>query len=87
MNVATGFGGMAAIPSKAETLEATLTGRVLDARCLKDAANALKQDFQPIDDVRATAEYRHRVSANLLHRLSAELYTPDVITTVAQYEH
>ena len=83
----TGFGGMAAIPKRAQALEATLAGRVLDEQCLLDAAVALTQDFQPIDDVRATAEYRSKVSANLLHRLAAEIYTPDVATTVESHGH
>jgi len=77
-----GFGGMAAIPKRAPTLEAVLTGRVLDEQCLEDAAIALKQDFQPIDDVRATAAYRNKVTANLLVRLATELYSPEVATTV-----
>lgn len=83
----TGFGGMAEIPKRAEMLEATLTGRVLDEKCLADAASALRKDFQPIDDVRATADYRNKVSANLLVRLAAELYSQDVTTTVAQHGH
>jgi len=73
---------MAAIPKRAPTLEAVLTGRVLDEQCLEDAAIALKQDFQPIDDVRATAAYRNKVTANLLVRLATELYSPEVATTV-----
>ncbi len=81
----TGFGGMAEIPKRAEMLEATLTGRVLDEKCLADAASALRKDFQPIDDVRATAEYRNKVSANLLVRLAAELYSQDVATTVVHH--
>lgn len=87
VSVSTGFGGMAAIPKPAEALEATISGRVLDEQCIADAEIALKKDFQPIDDVRATAEYRHKVTANLLRRLAAEIYTPDIATTVLQHGH
>lgn len=83
----TGFGGMAAIPKAATALEAVLVGRALDAACLTDAKAALKQDFQPIDDVRASAEYRNLVCENLLTRLATELYSPDVLSTVSAIGH
>jgi len=39
---------------------------------LDDAARVLGEEIRPIDDVRSTAEYRRRVSANLLRRFWAE---------------
>ncbi|MBS0520955.1 MAG: xanthine dehydrogenase small subunit [Proteobacteria bacterium] len=65
------FGGMAATPRRARAAEAAL---------LKDgfaaAAEALRRDFQPIDDWRGTAGYRLQVAANLLRRLELRLADP-----------
>jgi carbon-monoxide dehydrogenase medium subunit len=33
------------------------------------AADALRDEIQPIDDVRSTADYRREVAARVLHRL------------------
>ena len=35
---------------------------------IDDACSALARDIAPIDDIRSTADYRGRVSANLLRR-------------------
>jgi len=82
----TGFGGMAEIPARALALESVLSGSVLDEQCIRAAESALKKDFAPIDDVRASAFYRERVSGNLLTRLAAELYSPEVETLVTEHE-
>jgi CO/xanthine dehydrogenase FAD-binding subunit len=39
---------------------------------IDDAADALKADIAPIDDIRSTADYRQRVAANLLRRFWSE---------------
>ena len=39
---------------------------------IADAREALAREIQPIDDVRSTAEYRRRVSGNLLERFWSE---------------
>ena len=85
VKASTGFGGMAEIPKSASALEKTLVGRTLDKQCIKDAQAALKQDFQPIDDVRASAEYRNLVCENLLVRLATEIVAPDRAVTVTAY--
>jgi len=81
-----GFGGMAEIPARAQALETVLCDKVLDEQCIQAAETALKKDFKPIDDVRASAHYRERVSANLLTRLATELYSPAVETLVTDHE-
>ena len=81
-----GFGGMAEIPARAQALETVLCDKVLDEQCIKAAETALKKDFKPIDDVRASAHYRERVAANLLTRLATELYSPAVETLVTDHE-
>lgn len=67
------FGGMAATPSRAHRAEAALGGRPFDAAALAAAIAALGEDFRPIDDMRASAEYRLQVARNLLRRLWLEL--------------
>ncbi len=67
------FGGMAAIPQRAHRAEAALSGRRFDAAALAAAQAALTQDFQPLSDMRASADYRMRVAQNLLTRLQLEL--------------
>jgi xanthine dehydrogenase small subunit len=39
---------------------------------IDDAARALEAEIHPIDDIRSTAEYRRRVSSNLLRRFWAD---------------
>ena len=62
------FGGMAATPKRAAAAEAALVGQPFDKDSLEAAAKALVQDFTPLSDWRATAEYRMLVSQNLLRR-------------------
>ncbi|MCK6449346.1 MAG: xanthine dehydrogenase small subunit [Alphaproteobacteria bacterium] len=66
------FGGMAATPRRASALEAALTGRMWRRESLVDVDALVARDFQPIDDVRATAAYRLRAAANLVRRLQLE---------------
>jgi len=43
-----------------------------DGASIDDAAAVLMREIKPIDDIRSTAEYRLRVSANLLRRFWAD---------------
>ncbi|MGR2737158.1 xanthine dehydrogenase small subunit [Billgrantia sp. Q4P2] len=63
------FGGMAAIPKRAARAEAALEGQAPDAAAFLAAREALAEDFQPMSDVRGSAEYRRLSAANLLERL------------------
>ncbi|MGQ4877046.1 xanthine dehydrogenase small subunit [Billgrantia sp. LNSP4103-1] len=63
------FGGMAAIPKRAAHAEAALEGQAPDSAAFQAAREALAEDFQPMSDVRGSAEYRRRSAANLLERL------------------
>ncbi|KOC90825.1 xanthine dehydrogenase small subunit [Winslowiella iniecta] len=85
VNARVAFGGMAEIPKRASACEQQLTGQRLDLRTLEYACRALAEDFQPLSDFRASADYRLQVAKNLLrrywHLLSGEL----TITEVARY--
>lgn len=81
-NVRLGFGGMAATPKRAVHAEEALLGGKLCDESIEAACSALSQDFQPIDDARASARYRQRVAANLLRRFIVELNQPDEPTSI-----
>lgn len=73
VSLKTGFGGVAATPSSASSLEEALTG--LDwksSSTMEKGRTILQQEFSPIDDVRASAEYRQTLIANLWHRFWIE---------------
>jgi xanthine dehydrogenase small subunit len=62
------FGGMAATPARAHHAERALEGAALTREAFVAAAQALAQDFKPIDDFRASAAYRLRAAQNLFER-------------------
>lgn len=66
------FGGMAAIPKRAAETEKALSGNSWDEAALAAASLALEQDFTPLSDMRASADYRRRAAANLLRRFYLE---------------
>ena len=66
-------GCVAPTPIRCRNAEAALEGKSPDPAALAAAAAALQQDITPIDDVRSDAEYRRRVSANVLVRLLRQL--------------
>ena len=70
------FGGMAGIPARAPGCEAALTGAPWREDTIEEAAAALAQDYQPIDDLRGSAAWRRIAAANLLRRLWAEQGEP-----------
>ena len=67
------FGGMAETPRRANDAEAELTGYpIRDARVWSRAFGALRQDFAPIDDHRASARYRLETAHALLGKALIE---------------
>jgi xanthine dehydrogenase small subunit len=62
------FGGMAATPKRATAAETALAGQPWTEATVRAAAAALAQDFQPIDDMRASAAYRLQAAQNMLVR-------------------
>jgi len=66
------FGGMAATPKRARAVEAALTGQPWTAETVARALPAFAEDFQPIDDMRASAGYRLAAAQGLLERCLAE---------------
>lgn len=66
------FGGMAATPKRATHAEAALVGQPFTKASFEAAAKALAEDFTPLTDWRASAEYRLKVAQNLLRRFWLE---------------
>jgi len=66
------FGGMAGIPARARACEAALTGKPWSEAVVEAAAEALAQDYQPLSDLRGSAEYRLAAAANLVRGLWLE---------------
>jgi xanthine dehydrogenase small subunit len=62
------YGGMAATPKRARAVEAALLGQPWTAATVESAMEAYPSDFQPISDMRASAEYRMLAAKNLLKR-------------------
>jgi CO/xanthine dehydrogenase FAD-binding subunit len=60
------LGSMAPTVRRLTSVEAHLKGQELSRERVAEAAELLKRDVAPIDDIRSTAEYRLAVSQNLL---------------------
>jgi xanthine dehydrogenase small subunit len=67
-----GFGGMAAVPARAEKTEAALIGMQWCAETIEAAVAALSEDFQPLSDLRASKDYRLLSAGQLLRRFYRE---------------
>jgi xanthine dehydrogenase small subunit len=70
------FGGMAAMPQRALSVENALIGQPWVEAAVEAACEAFAQDYSPIADVRGTAEYRLRTAQNLLRRYFHESTNP-----------
>jgi xanthine dehydrogenase small subunit len=66
------FGGMAGVPARAPACEAALTGKPWSEATILAAADALREDYQPLSDLRGSAEYRLAAAANLVRGLWLE---------------
>ncbi|WP_299937783.1 xanthine dehydrogenase small subunit [uncultured Nitratireductor sp.] len=66
------YGGMAATPKRAKAVEAALTGKPWTQETVEAALSAYDEDFQPISDMRASADYRMMAAKNLLRRYFLE---------------
>ncbi|CAN0422155.1 unnamed protein product, partial [Discosporangium mesarthrocarpum] len=67
------YGGMAATPKRANAMEAVLIGATWSESTASEAGAKASEDFAPLTDHRATAEYRARVAGNLCTRLYRDL--------------
>lgn len=69
------YGGMAATPKRAPNTEILLTNINLDDEGgIKTALHAMSDDFTPMSDMRASADYRMKVAQNLLRKALHEIH-------------
>jgi xanthine dehydrogenase small subunit len=66
------YGGMAAVPKRAKTVEAALIGKEWSVATVEAAMEEYPKDYTPLSDMRASAEYRMTVAKNLLLRFYFE---------------
>jgi xanthine dehydrogenase small subunit len=71
-HVSIGAGGVAATPARAVETEAVLRGQPWALASVQRATAALRAEFQPISDMRASAAYRSEVLGNLMQRFWLE---------------
>ena len=69
------FGGMAEIPKRAKKCEKILKNKHLSIDNFFNAGKNLEKDFSPINDMRATKNYRMEVAKNLLIKCFYEIKT------------
>ena len=67
------YGGMAAIPKRAFYCEKMLLNSSFSEDTILKAQKSLEKDFQPIDDMRASKDYRVEIAKNLLTKCFAEI--------------
>jgi xanthine dehydrogenase small subunit len=79
------FGGMAATPKRALVCERMLIGQAWTEANVEAAAATLAEDFQPIDDMRASARYRLLAAQNLLRKTFVESQPGHAPTRVLDY--
>ena len=73
------YGGMAEIPKRATNCENFLNNTNLSLDSFEKAKNFLEKDFTPIDDMRATKDYRIEVAKNLLIKFFLEIKSNKLI--------
>ena len=80
------YGGMAATPKRARNCEKALLGRTWSEPAVAAAMAALDRDYAPIDDMRASKEYRRLVARNLLRRFYMETAAQPGATRVVDFD-
>lgn len=67
------YGGMAGVPARARRTEAALAGKAFAPEDIAAATALLAEDYQPLSDMRASAEYRLLAAQNLLRKFCLEV--------------
>ena len=67
------YGGMSEIPKRASLIEKALTNSVFSEDTFSKAKNLIDADFSPIDDMRASKNYRADVAKNLMMKFFYEV--------------
>jgi len=76
------FGGMAGTPARALKAENALQGKAWSMENIEQAMAAMAEDYTPLTDMRASAEYRLQTAQNLLKKFFIETTNPEMDTRV-----
>ncbi len=77
-HVRLGYGGVAALPSRARKTEDALLGKKWSAETIQSVLPILGTEFTPISDVRGSAQYRTGLITGLLEKFFAKEATNDI---------
>ena len=80
------YGGMAAMPKRAFAVEKALLGQSWNETTVEMAMEKYAEDYAPLTDMRATAEYRALAAKNLLLRFYLETTSSAAPAQVSRYE-
>ena len=69
------YGGMSETPKRAISIEKKLNNSIFSEEIFLKAQNMIKNDFSPIDDMRASKDYRFEIAKNLLMKFFYEIST------------
>ena len=72
-NIKIAYGGMASIPKRAINCEKTLINTNISEENIEKAKKILEKDFKPINDMRASKNYRMEIAKNLLMKCFIEI--------------
>ena len=73
------YGGMSAIPKRASAIEKKLINSEFTENSFSNAVDLINKDFSPLDDMRASSEYRLAVAKNLLLKAFYEIKNKQTI--------
>ena len=73
------YGGMSEIPKRASAIENRLLNSEFSEKTFEKAVNLINKDFSPLDDMRASKNYRIAVAKNLLLKAFHEIKSKKTI--------
>ena len=73
------YGGMSEIPKRASAIENRLLNSEFSENTFEKAVNLINKDFSPLDDMRASKNYRIAVAKNLLLKAFHEIKSKKTI--------
>tara|TARA_Y100000590_G_scaffold261142_1_gene293199 strand:+ start:369 stop:1802 length:1434 start_codon:yes stop_codon:yes gene_type:complete len=73
------YGGMSEIPKRASAIEKKLINSEFSKNTFSKAVNLINKDFSPLDDMRASRNYRIIVAKNLLLKAFYEIKNKQII--------
>ena len=85
VKVAIAYGGMSEIPKRASAIEKKLTNSEFSKNTFNSAVNLINKDFSPLDDMRASRNYRIIVAKNLLLKAFYEIKNKQTIRWKSGY--